>query len=166
MPWLRYSTVWKFHGGAALTVATIFCGLEIPRWRCACRGYDTLRSGNSTVALRLPWLRYSAAWKFHGGAALAAVTIFYGLEIPRWRCAYRGYDILRPGNSTVALRLPWLRYSTVWKFHGGAALTVATIFCGLEIPRWRCACRGHDILRPGNSTVALRLPWLRYSAGW
>ena len=27
------------------------------------------------------------------------------------RCAYRGYNTLRPGNSTVALRLPWLRYS-------------------------------------------------------
>ncbi len=32
-----------------------------PRWRCAYRGYNTLRHGNSTVALRLPWLRYSAA---------------------------------------------------------------------------------------------------------
>ncbi len=32
-----------------------------PRWRCAYRGYNTLRLGNSTVALRLPWLRYSAA---------------------------------------------------------------------------------------------------------
>lgn len=30
---------------------------------------------------------------------------------PWWRCAYRGYNTLRPGNSTVALRLPWLRYS-------------------------------------------------------
>lgn len=35
--------------------------INIPRWRCAYRGYNTLRSGNSTVALRLPWLRYSAA---------------------------------------------------------------------------------------------------------
>ncbi|KJO43980.1 hypothetical protein [Klebsiella aerogenes] len=106
------------------------------------------------MALRLPWRRYSAAWKFHGGAALAVATILYGLEIPRWRCAYRGYDILRPGNSTVALRLPWLRYSTVWKFHGGAALTVATIFCGLEIPRWRCAYRGYDILQAGSPAKA------------
>lgn len=30
----------------------------------------------------------------------------------------------------VALRLPWLQYSTARKFHGGATLTVATIFCG------------------------------------
>ncbi|ENY5350995.1 TPA: hypothetical protein ACU9XR_002234 [Klebsiella aerogenes] len=81
-------------------------------------------------------------------------TIFCGLEIPRWRYAYRGYDILRPGNSTVALRLPWLRYSAACKFHGGAALTVATIFCGLEIPRWRCACRGHDILQAGSPAKA------------
>lgn len=33
-------------------------------------------------------------------------------------------------HPTVALRLPWLQYSTAWKFHGGATLTVATIFCG------------------------------------
>ncbi|MGR7258932.1 hypothetical protein ACU611_07855 [Klebsiella aerogenes] len=83
------------------------------------------------MALRLPWLRYSAAWKFHGSATLTVATILCGLEIPRWRCAYRGYDILRPVNSTVALRLPWLRYSAVWKFHDGAALAAVTIFCGL-----------------------------------
>lgn len=33
-------------------------------------------------------------------------------------------------HPTVALRLPWLQYSTARKFHGGATLTVATIFCG------------------------------------
>ncbi|ELA3610248.1 hypothetical protein AB8R05_22070 [Klebsiella variicola] len=128
LPWLRYSAAWKSHGGAALTVATVICGLEIPRRRYAYRGYDTLRPGNPTVALRLPWLRYSAAWKSHGGATLTVATILCGLEIPRWRCAYRGYGYLRPGNPMVALRLPWLRLSAAWKSHGGAALTVATVF--------------------------------------
>ncbi|MDU2277974.1 MAG: hypothetical protein E7E12_18180, partial [Klebsiella sp.] len=90
---LRLSAAWKSHGGAALTVATVICGLEIPRWRCAYRGYDTLRPGNPTVALRLPWLRLSAAWKSHGGAALTVATVF-----------------------------------AAWKSHGGATLTVATVF--------------------------------------
>ncbi|WP_136027414.1 hypothetical protein [Klebsiella variicola] len=103
---------------------------------------------------------------FHGGATLTVATILCGREIPRWRCAYRGYGIVRPGNSTVALRLLWRRHSAAWKFHGGATLTVATVLCGLEIPRWRCAYRGYGYLRPGNSTVALRLPWLRYCAAW
>ncbi|MDK6608293.1 hypothetical protein QP254_22115 [Klebsiella quasivariicola] len=93
-------------------------------------------------------------------------TILCGLEIPRWRYAYRGDDALRPGNPTVALRLPWLRYSAAWKSHGGAALTVATVICGLEIPRWRYAYHGDDALWPGNSAVALRSPWSRYSAAW
>ena len=84
-----------------------------------------------TVALRLPWRRYSAAWKSHGGAALTVATILCGLEIPRWRYAYRGDDALRPGNPTVALRLPWRRCSVAWKFRGGAALTMVTILCGL-----------------------------------
>ncbi|MCD9670811.1 hypothetical protein [Klebsiella variicola] len=39
---------------------------------------------------------------------------------------------------------------------------MATVICGLEIPRWRYAYRGYGYLRPGNPTVALRLPWLRY----
>ncbi len=134
-----------FHGGATLTVATILCDLEIPRWRCAYRGYGYLPPGNPTVALRLPWLRYSAAWKFRGGATLTVATMLCGLEIPRWRYAYRGDDALRPGNSAVALRLPWRRCSAAWKFHGGAALTVATGICGLEIPRWRYAYRGYGI---------------------
>ncbi|MGX6598745.1 hypothetical protein ACWM6M_22710 [Klebsiella quasivariicola] len=95
-------------------MATILCGLKIPRWRCAHRGDDTLRPESSTVALRLPWRRYSAAWKSHGGAALTVATILCGLEIPRWRYAYRGYGYLPPGNPTVALRLPWLRYSAAW----------------------------------------------------
>ncbi|HIE9342313.1 TPA: hypothetical protein ACXP40_003039, partial [Klebsiella variicola subsp. variicola] len=56
-------------------------------------GYDTLRPGNPTVALRLPWLRLSAAWKSHGGAALTVATVF-----------------------------------AAWKSHGGATLTVATVF--------------------------------------
>lgn len=30
-------------------------------------------------------------------------------------------------HPTVALRLPWLQYSTARKFHGGATLTVATM---------------------------------------
>ncbi|MBZ4275547.1 hypothetical protein LAN30_23390, partial [Mycobacterium tuberculosis] len=29
-------------------------------------------------------------------------TILYGLEIPRWRYAYRGYNILRPGSPAKA----------------------------------------------------------------
>ncbi|MCS5780424.1 hypothetical protein LNP24_01890 [Klebsiella pneumoniae subsp. pneumoniae] len=37
------------------------------------------------MALRLPWLQ-----------------LLYGLEIPRWRYAYRGYDILRPGSPAKA----------------------------------------------------------------
>ncbi|ENS4778530.1 TPA: hypothetical protein ACYEP6_002964 [Klebsiella variicola] len=89
-------------------------------------------------------------------------TILCGLEIPRWRYAYRGYGYLPPGNPTVALRLLWLRYSAAWKSHGGATLTVATVICRLEIPRWRCAYRGYGYLPPGNPTVALRLLWLRY----
>ncbi|WP_462181690.1 hypothetical protein, partial [Klebsiella variicola] len=94
-----------------------------------------LRPGNPTVVLRLLWLRYSAAWKSHGGATLTVATVICRLEIPRWRCAYRGYGYLRPGNPTVVLRLLWLRYSAAWKSHGGATLTVATVICGLEIPR-------------------------------
>ncbi|MBK2373741.1 hypothetical protein ACKLKD_22835 [Klebsiella sp. 10982] len=68
---------------------------------------------------------------FHGGATLTVATVICRLEIPWWRCAYRGYGYLPPGNPTVALRLPWLRLSAAWKSHGGAALTVATILCGL-----------------------------------
>ncbi|EIV7249134.1 hypothetical protein GJ686_17125 [Klebsiella variicola] len=109
-------------------MATVICGLEIPRWRCAYRGYGYLRPGNPTVALRLPWLRLSAAWKSHGGATLTVATVICRLEIPRWRYAYRGYGYLPPGNPTVALRLLWLRLSAAWKSHGGAALTVATVF--------------------------------------
>ncbi|WP_136072443.1 hypothetical protein [Klebsiella variicola] len=88
---------------------------------------------------------------FHGGATLTVATTFCGREIPRWRCAYRGYDILRPGNSTVALRLPWLRYSATWKFHGGATLTVATVLCGL-VARLRRKRRKPGIMTPYYSS--------------
>ncbi|EPY9769613.1 hypothetical protein ACXH7K_002619, partial [Klebsiella variicola] len=64
----------------------------------------------------------------HGGATLTVATVICRLEIPRWRYAYRGYGYLPPGNPTVALRLLWLRLSAAWKSHGGAALTVATVF--------------------------------------
>ncbi len=68
------------------------------------------------VCKRIPYNH--AIW--HGFVLGGSVCHFPGdlslhrpvlINIPRWRCAYRGYNTLRPGNSTVALRLPWLRYS-------------------------------------------------------
>ncbi len=70
------------------------------------------------VCKRIPYNH--AIW--HGFVLGGSVCHFPGdlslhrpvlINIPRWRCAYRGYNTLRH-----------------WKFHGGATLTVATIFCG------------------------------------
>lgn len=44
-----------------------------------------------------------------------------------WRFIFTSASLI---NILVALRLPWLQYSTARKFHGGATLTVATIYCG------------------------------------
>lgn len=67
------------------------------------------------VCKRIPYNH--AIW--HGFVLGGSVCHFLAIYLyigqsdkhPRWRCAYRGYNTLRPGNSTVALRLPWLRYS-------------------------------------------------------
>ncbi len=67
------------------------------------------------VCKRIPYNH--AIW--HGFVLGGSVCHFPGdlsvrrpilIKLPRWRCAYRGYGYLRPGNPTVALRLPWLRY--------------------------------------------------------
>ncbi len=67
------------------------------------------------VCKRIPYNH--AIW--HGFVLGGSVCHFRGdlsvrrpvlIKLPRWRCAYRGYGYLRPGNPTVALRLPWLRY--------------------------------------------------------
>ena len=53
-------------------------------------------------------------------------------ETPRWRCAYRGYGVVRSGNPDKAHR---------------AAIR--------ETPRWRCAYRGYGVVRSGSPDKAL-----------
>ncbi|HAU5002744.1 TPA: hypothetical protein JD037_04665 [Raoultella ornithinolytica] len=53
-------------------------------------------------------------------------------ETPRWRCAYRGYGIVRSGSPDKAHR---------------AAIR--------ETPRWRCAYRGYGVVRSGSPDKAL-----------
>ncbi len=60
-------------------------------------------------------------------------AIWHGFVLGGSVCHFRRFIFTSASpdkHPTVALRLPWLQYSTVWKFHGGATLTVATIFCG------------------------------------
>lgn len=59
-------------------------------------------------------------------------AIWHGFVLGGSVCHFGDLSLHRPVliNILVALRLPWLQYSTARKFHGGATLTVATIFCG------------------------------------
>ncbi len=80
--------------------------------------------------LAMGWLSlvviYEMAVKLAAGSVTASCSA--AAYVTSWRFIFTSASPDK--HATVALRLPWLRYSAAWKFHGGATLTVATIFCG------------------------------------